>query len=87
MDLKADYELNFVRSWWYRFFPRTRERLKRWLILDSPIWVQNYLKRRYRAWYVENTLCYILEDEIRKKIDDEIVREIQKAMKNEIDIR
>ena len=80
MDLKADYELNFVRSRWHWVFPRTRDRIKRWMVLGSPIWFQKHLKTHHYKWYSENAMYYILADEIQKEIDAEIIQELKKVM-------
>jgi hypothetical protein len=82
-ELKCDYSLDFVRSRWYWFFPRTKQRLNRWVVMDSPKWIQRRLHKWYPQWYSENLLFYILAEEIQKEIDNQIISELEKALKNE----
>jgi hypothetical protein len=79
-ELKAFYDLDFRPRGIDRF-----PRFKRWLVMDSPKSVQKLLLRFWRGWMIENELSYILADEIRKEIDDMIIKEVMAEMKKEMD--
>lgn len=58
-------------------------RLKRWLVMDSPHLLRMFLMRYWRGWMIENELMYILFDEIRAEINNEIIKSIRAEIEKE----
>lgn len=81
-ELKCDYELNFSDVG--KPTPTWKQRLNRWLVMDSPKWIQRRLHKWYPQWYAENLMFYILAEEIQKEINSQIISELKKAMDDEL---
>ena len=56
----------------------TKNKIRRWIVMDSPYLVKRYLGLFHSKWFVEWTLFYVLEDELRNEINSEIIKELMK---------
>lgn len=52
------------------------DRVRRWLVMDSPEWILHFLYNNFNRWMMEWSLFYSLRDEVRKEIDNEIIKGI-----------
>lgn len=84
-ELKCDYSLDFEPGT-LKPKPRWKQRLTKWLVMDSPKWIQRRLHKWYPQWYAENLMFYILAEEITKAINEEIIADLEKAMRGELQI-
>lgn len=53
-----------------------KDRIRKWLVTDSPVWVRDILYRHWPKWWLEWAIYYDMKGQIRQELAKEVANQL-----------